>query len=251
MQTTSLLRKGFAVGFIILLGTNILPLVTCAPIDDHHLIDCSSITTNVLDDFVNWTINGTMGDNGWYISPLNFSCTYNHTVVAAVYYACTGVNGTLYTQPFTVYTEGEINFYWWWVDYQGNVSGLHGPYVFGIDYTPPTITLTVIPLNLVKTKWLLNATVADATSGVCGVEFLIDNHSIGNVTAFPYIFTYKGYGKTAQARTCDFAGNSANSTIFTPCLVNLGSCIILQKIILFFNLFHNLLLNHQTKGWNQ
>jgi len=171
MQTTSLLRKGFAVGIIILLGTNILPLVTCATTDNHHSIGCSSISLNVLDGYVNWTINGTMGNNGWYISPLNFSCTYDHNVVAAVYYACTGVNGTLYTQPFTVYTEGEIYFYWWWVDYQGNVFGPHGPYVFGIDYKPPAIDLRVTAQNCCHTKWLLNATVSDATSGclLCGV----------------------------------------------------------------------------------
>ena len=251
MQTNSLFKKSLVVGIIALfVGVSSISIQSVP-------IERLSMMRNIGPRQVNWTVNGTMGLNGWYVSAVTFTCTYDHEIVAGVYYKVhAGDEWELYTEPFTVYTQGVLEFYWYWVDYQGNTEAPEGPFAFKIDYTAPTITLTVIPLNLLKTKWLLNATVADATSGVLGVEFLIDNHSIGNVTASPYIFTYKGHGKTAQARTCDFAGNSANSTIFTPCLVNLGSYIIrqniiLQKMILFVNLFHNLLLNHQTKGWNQ
>jgi hypothetical protein len=248
MHTTSLLRKGFAVGIIILLGTNILPSMSCSSTENHQSIGCSSqIGLNTISDLVNWTINGTMGNYGWYISPITFTCTYDHNVVAAVY---SNLNG-LYTGPFTIYTEGALEFYWWWVDYQGTVSGIYGPYAFGIDYTPPTITLTVTPLNWFKTQWLLNVTVADAISGVMGVELFVDDHSIGNLTAYPYTFIYKGHGKTAQARTMDFAGNLANSTIMTPCIQDQGNSILRQIIMLLRNLIDNLLFHHQMKGWNQ
>jgi hypothetical protein len=253
MQTKSLLRKGLVIGIIILLGTNILPLVTCAPTDDYHSIGCSSITLNVLDDYVNWTINGTMGNNGWYISPLNFSCTYNHTVVAAVY---SNLNG-LYTGPFTVYTEGRIDFYWWWVDYQGTVSGIHGPYVFGIDDIPPTINFTVTALNCLHTKWLLTANVSDATSGVAKVEFYVDDVLIGNVSApGPYMFIYHGKGRVAQAIVYDFASNYAMNPMVSMPLISQQSQSqnnpsVQQKTMLFRDLIYNLLLHHQMKGWNQ
>ena len=260
MQTKSLLKKGLVVGIIVLLETSILPLVTCVPTENHHSIGCSSTTLNRLDDVVNWTINGTMGRNGWYISPLNFSCTYDHNVVAAVYYSCTGVNGTLYTQPFTVYTEGEIYFYWWWVDYQGNVFGPHGPYYFKVDYTPPVfIDWTVTRLNLLGTKWLLNATLSDPISGVEWVDFYVDNQSVsGNATSpnsdGSWSFVYQGKGKVAQAIACDFAGNRATSSSLTMPLIfqQSHSCpSIVRKTMLLHNLIYNLIILHQNKGWNQ
>jgi len=42
---------------------------------------------------------------------------------------------------------------------------------------------TVMALNALKTKWLLNATVHDATSDVALMEFYIDDILVANVTA--------------------------------------------------------------------
>jgi len=85
-------------------------------------------------------------------------------------------------------------------------------FLFKVDRTAPTITLTVLSLNALKTKWLLNATVDDATSGVALVEFYIDDVLVANVTApGPYTYEYKGNGQVAQAIVYDMAGNSAMS----------------------------------------
>jgi hypothetical protein len=60
---------------------------------------------------------------------------------------------------------------------------------------------------------LLNATVADATSGVARVEFYVDDIFVGNATAYPYTYTYEGKGTAAQAIVYDKAGNSAISNL--------------------------------------
>jgi hypothetical protein len=65
---------------------------------------------------------------------------------------------------------------------------------------------------MMKTKWLLNATVDDALSGVAKVEFYVDDVYVGNVSApGPYVWHYQGHGKKAQAIVYDIAGNSAIS----------------------------------------
>jgi hypothetical protein len=120
---------------------------------------------------------------------------------------------TEYTgSPVTVNTDGTYELYYYSVDNAGNSEPQKGPFAFKIDMTAPTITLTVMSLNALKTKWLLNATVDDATSGVALVEFYIDDVLVANVTApGPYTFEYKGNGKVAQAIVYDNAGNSAMS----------------------------------------
>jgi hypothetical protein len=35
---------------------------------------------------INWTINGTMGENDWFVSPVIITCSYDHEIYAQVYY---------------------------------------------------------------------------------------------------------------------------------------------------------------------
>jgi hypothetical protein len=246
MQTKPLLKKGLVVGIIVLLlGMSSVPI-------QGTLIEQRSTMKHTMSWEINWTINGTMGPNGWYVSPLNFSCIYDHYHIASVYYKVhIGDEWTLYTEPFTVY-EGSIEFCWYFVDYQGNVEAPEGPFDFKIDYTPPSITFSVTSENPLKTKWLLNATVADETSGVAYVDFYVDDMLIGNTTApSPYIYIYTGEGKTAYAIAYDNAGNYAISSIVNSYAQNQGNSIIHQLIILLRSVIHNLLFHHQMKGWNQ
>jgi len=159
--------------------------------------------------------DGIMGNNGWYVNNVKVT-------LSAADFSPSGVNHTYYkldddtewieyTQPFSVKEDGVHVLYYYSVDLLGNEEEVNNA-TLKIDKTVPTITLTVIQENTMKTKWLLNATVDDATSGVAKVEFYVDDIPIGNVTTpGPYIWLYQGHGKKAQAIVYDMAGNSAMS----------------------------------------
>jgi hypothetical protein len=193
MQQNHLLKKGLLYGIVVLLvGMSMIPIMSSRPIEKYVSIASSVKETGP--GYVNWTVNGTMGDNGWYISPITFTCTYDHDWIAGVYYKyIMSGEWELYTGPFTVYTQGHIEFTWYYVDYQGQVSPPHGPFVFGIDYTPPTIDLTATALNCCHTKWLFVANVSDNTSGINRVEFYFNDKFLGTCFApGPYIAYWKG-----------------------------------------------------------
>jgi hypothetical protein len=180
---------------------------------------------DIIPPISNHTITGTVGLNGWYVSnvvitlnaidpapPMKFGpkppSGVNHT-----YYKLHAADPwTEYTgSPVTVSTDGNYELYYYSVDKAFNTETVKGPFNFKMDKTAPTIDLSVLALNAMKNKWLLNATVADATSGVARVEFYVDDVLVGNATAAPYTFTYNGKGKVAQAIVYDMAGNSAMS----------------------------------------
>ena len=199
---------------------------------------------------VNWTVNGTMGKNGCYISPITLTCTYDHDWIAGVYYKYNDSGYELYTDPFTIYEQGQINFVWYFVDYQGYVSPIHGPYHFRIDYTPPVITLTVKKIGFMK--WLFSAMAYDDISGLDNVEFYLDGLFLGNVTSAPYEWIWIGSGNhTVLAIAYDFAGLNASSSMSTPYnLRHFQSNLHHQQII---RIFQNLILYHQTlfgQIWN-
>ena len=67
-----------------------------------------------------------------------------------------------------------------------------------------------------KNKWLCEADVDDATSGIVLVEFYVDDALVGNATATPYEFLYEGKAtNSSQAIAYDAAGNSALSAVAT------------------------------------
>jgi len=180
---------------------------------------------DVIPPITNHSITGTMGLEGWYVSNVVITLTAIDPAppvkfgpkppsgVAHTYYKLHAADPwILYTgSPVIVNTSGTYELFYYSDDVAGNVEAQKGPFNFKMDKTAPTITLTVMSLNALKTKWLLNATVADANSGVAKVEFYVDDVLVGNATAYPYTYTYKGKGKVAQAIVYDHAGNSAMS----------------------------------------
>jgi hypothetical protein len=155
----------------------------------------------------------------------SFSVSGNILMLTAVDYI-SGVNHTYYklhdADPWTEYTgpamlpDGNLDLFFYSVDHAGNTEMIKGPFFIKIDHTPPVfINFTATPENLLKNKWLLNATVSDPASGVARVEFYIDGHLVGNVTSpnfdGSWSYVYQGKGKTAQAIAYDNAGNSAMS----------------------------------------
>ena len=139
---------------------------------------------------INWTINGTMGENNWYVSPVIITCSYDHEIYAHVYYEYDENHSGEYVEPIVIDNQGEITLLWSAFDYEGNIEDA-GYLTFKIDSVPPVSNLTMKREGLFK--WLLIADVTDNTSGICRVEFYIDNSLIGIATTVPYEYTWAGF----------------------------------------------------------
>jgi len=188
-------------------------------------------------------LSGTIGDNNWYTSSVTITLTATDSgrpiqmsgnPVLVIGKGPSGVNSTYYkidagawikySIPFSVSADGSHNLSYYSIDYAGNTESVKGPFSFKIDQTAPTITLTVTALNPAKTKWLLDANVIDATSGLAKVAFYIDDSLQGNISApGPYQWTYQGSGKIAKAIVFDAAGNSKESAEVTVYIDELSS----------------------------
>ena len=85
-------------------------------------------------------IDGTMGENGWYVSCVSIDFVINPELVAGVYYSIDGGEETLYTEPFEVCEDGFHELLWRAVDHEGSWSDPAVIY-FRIDQTPPVTDL--------------------------------------------------------------------------------------------------------------
>jgi hypothetical protein len=230
-------------------GSYKIEVWTLLPGDDHPENDKKSITIpnpimDVLPPITNHSLEGTMGLNGWYVSDVILTLTafdpypplkdglkppsgVNHT-----YYKLHEADPwTEYLSPVMIVTDGCYDLCYYSIDKAWNSEIPKGPYPFNIDITPPTITLNALSENALKTKWLLNATVADATSGVAIVEFYVDDILVGNITApGPYVWHYQGNGKTAQAIVYDYAGNSAVSNLVQSYDLMVAQLVVLPQL---------------------
>jgi hypothetical protein len=220
-------RKYVAVGIMLLfvgMGTisstahareNVVPSLK----NNGVLIDVSK------QDDVNWTINGTMGDNGWYISPILVACTYDDELIAAIYYDY-GEGWQMYTEQFIIDLEGQITLTWYAVDYQGNAGAQETLPPFKIDDTSPVVELHIERTGL--TRWLISVDGSDKISGIVLIEVYWDNLLIGNITTAPYKFEFSGYGNhTVKVIGYDAAGNNESDSGYTT---KSNSCIQSQAI---------------------
>ena len=86
-------------------------------------------------------INGTMGENGWYISPIHISFQYNPNIERIWYSITEDLEPVwkLYEGLFIFGEEGKWFFQYKWEDIWGNVT--QGELIIiMIDYTPPDRT---------------------------------------------------------------------------------------------------------------
>jgi hypothetical protein len=166
--------------------------------------------------------NGTMGDNGWYISPVSVLLTATDTesgVDHILYKIDSGV-WLEYSLPFEISDDGihEVSYYA--VDKSGNEEPVKTSNV-SIDQTPPNITLTKQQIDLFDVKF--TAQVSDNTSGIDRVEFFLDGLLQSTATQPPYQWTWTGLGNfTVTATAYDRAGNSKSQSMSTPCTYNIG-----------------------------
>jgi hypothetical protein len=214
-------------------GTYKLTMQTMLVGDDHPNNDKKTQTFTIqkpdtMAPITTASLSGTMGQNNWYVSAVTVTLSaidppepryargdaskwptgVNHT-----YYKLDAADWVEYTTPFQVTADGEHTVQYYSVDkwIPPNVETTKS-INFKIDRTAPTVSLEVTRISLIlHNKWNFTATVSDPASGVVKVEFYVDDVYVGNATAAPWSYIYKGFGQVAQAIAYDAAGNSAMS----------------------------------------
>jgi len=215
-------------------GKYVAEIWTALPGDDHPENDKKTLTFTIelaeppIPPNTNHTLTGTMGDNGWYISnvmitldpyggsspPFNFGGGPKPPSGCHTYYKLQNAdNWTEYNAtPVWVNVSGTYNLSYYSIDNYNQSDPVKGPFLIKIDMIAPVfINFTATPVNTLKTKWLLDATVFDTPSNVARIDFYVDDAFIGNLTSAPWQFYYQGKGQKAQAAVFDNAGNSAMS----------------------------------------
>jgi hypothetical protein len=222
-------KKGLVFGIVILfLGMSIVPIVSSTPIEKN--VSVTNLTQSNNKEIktgmrgLNITLNGKMGENNWYVSPVEIIIEgYCDPFYPHFYYQIDDGNWTEYTPPVDdviVSADGEHIFTGYYTDPEGNPEIQVG-FDFRIDQTPPIlIGMTVTRLNLLGTKWLFNLTAGDVTSGMAKVDFYVNDVIVGTAYSVPYEFIYHGTGTVVQAIAYDCAGNWAITPSITMPLMS-------------------------------
>jgi hypothetical protein len=171
---------------------------------------------------INYTITGTQGNDGWYVSNVVITFTAQPPLrisngpppINRIYYKLHESDPwTEYVMPITVSEDGYYDLYYYSTNEWGHAGPVKGPFPFKIDKTPPTVSITAIPQNYLKTRWLLLINASDAMSRISLVEIYIDDVLIGNITHPPWQFIFDGSGKIAQVFVYDAAGNNQEGNV--------------------------------------
>lgn len=195
-------QKTLILGVVLLLvGTSFISLVgsfspedQIGAINDTEPLDAPSIVI---------IIDGTMGENQWYVSCVTITITANGDIVYIMYKLDDDTEWTEYTGLFLVTEDGEHIIYAYGIDSGGNQSNAQAE--FKIDQTDPTIELTIEKIG--NNTWMFYVYAIDETSGVNRVEFYVDGEYLGEVTEAPYEWEYSGTGRVLDVIVYDNAGN--------------------------------------------
>jgi len=199
MDKYPLLRKGLVCGIIVLfLGMSIISMAGSVPIDKEHSVMPKSC-------FIDFIINGTMGENGWYVSNVTVTIVDgNYT-----YFRIDDGNWTVYTGPFVISTDGKHII--------GATPDFEHIYnvTIKIDQTPPDFAEFSI-YKIGHNNYKIYANVTDATSGVNRVEFYLNDYLTYTDYEAPYEWFYKGPSFNPNSLVFDNAGNSAMPYLIPP-----------------------------------
>jgi hypothetical protein len=163
-------------------------------------------------------LHGGLGENGWYVGPVEFEVIgTNGTVIFHMYYRIDGGAWTEFTSPVVFPTDFNGIHLLEVMVIDQNGTEYNASAEIKIDTTLPTIELQKERISLNKMTFIAN--VSDSPSGVWLVEFYLDCALVASEYEPPYEWTWKGSGyHTVTATVFDRAGNSASSSISTPCL---------------------------------
>jgi hypothetical protein len=224
----------------------LLVLGSLSNVVGYQTVQSSNQNTVISKSYVNdIVINGTMGQNGWYISPV--SITFEDELL--YYVNIDEGDWFVYTEPIIVDTDGIHTLLWYSIDPMGGHSPIYNVTV-KIDQTPPMIT--IIKMITGPHKYTIYVTVSDNTSGVSQVLLHLDDVDV-LLPEPPYEFWWTiGFGEhTIKVIAYDIAGLNASSSMNTPySLSYIQRNLLHQQII---SVFQNLLLRHQfivRQIWN-
>jgi len=197
--------------------------------------------------WINITLNGTMGENGWYVSAVVIAITYdNGSLIPLGYYNINDEGWIVYTTPLIVSTDGYYSVEFRVKDPMGAYWYV-GPVFFKIDRTLPHITLVKEKLSANEVKF--TAYVSDGMSGIWRVEFFLDDQLISNDTSIPFEWTWEGSGvHIVKAKVYDIAGNSASKSKITLFIQSQSIPNRQQRTQLIHNLIYNLIQHHRVIG---
>ncbi|MEM4160454.1 MAG: Ig-like domain-containing protein [Thermoplasmata archaeon] len=162
------------------------------------------------------SVEGTLGNNGWYLSPVTVALYASDATATTIYYSLDSGNWTLYTAPFIVADDGVHTLACHAVDAAGN-SNFSLNLVIRIDRTPPVTQHTPVLEWYNISHVTINFTANDGASGVKFTKVRIDNGewitlSTGSGTAPLTVF---GNGNhTLRYYSVDIAGNAEQEQEF-------------------------------------
>jgi hypothetical protein len=169
--------------------------------------------TGCLDGIV---LNGTRGDGNWFVSPVTISFTNENGSWAHCFVRIDTNEWFEYTLPVVVDTEGGHSVYWYYIDPEGNQSSTFS-LSFGIDMTPPTITLLIQRIDFFR--YLVILEVEDNISGFVLLEIYVDDALVASITSAPYEFVIDRRfvrNEILEVVVYDCAGNRGNASHTFP-----------------------------------
>ncbi len=189
-----------------------------------HGEDTCKVVVDTASPVTTAKLNGTMGENGWYISNVTVELSVNETTtqVNSTYYRVDGGNWTKYTKSFVISEEGEHLLQFYSDDVAGNIEKINNLTV-KIDKTPPSISIesplekkfylfgrSILP-TLRKTIIIGKITVlanASDNIGMNNVKFYVNGEETYNDTESPYEWRWgRAFGnKNLTVKAFDIAG---------------------------------------------
>ena len=184
-------------------------------------------------------VEGTLGDNSWYISDVYVSFLYDPKLVKEIGYFFNEIWHEYTDTPFLVSGEGEYLIPWYWID-EDSIRHDMFPIAFQIDTTPPTIQITK-DVDEQSYDIRFNATCSDSVSDIEFVEFYLDDELVLTIDEEPYTYLWQESGKhLVYAIAYNFAGLTTQSETLdtTP----RSRSYILPLFNMFLQKFYNIIL---------
>lgn len=195
--------------------------------------DTCSVTVDTTAPVTNVSLNGTEGNDGWYISNVTVTLLPSDATsgVNATYYMLNNGNWTVYISPITISSEGENTLSFYSIDRAGNKEGVNTTTI-KIEKTSPTVDIkspkqgyfyfmgrqllpTLRDKTIIIGRVTVEADVNSTASEIKFVRFYVDGNMKYNDTESPYTWIWgMAFGRhTLKVEAFDEAGHNASKEI--------------------------------------